>query len=143
LSQKYKSFVAAVDNVEIPRNIQEALQRPKWAAAVTEEVQALVKNGTLVTTVLKGKTSVGCKWIFTIKCNVVGNINRNKARLVAKGFTQSYGVDYSHLLLNSICLGPIISNSKSRLASTPTRHKECFSKWGVRKGGIYANTSRT
>lgn len=95
LSQSYRSFVAAVDSVEIPRNIQEALQKPEWAAAVTEEVQALVKNGTWeVTTIPKGKTTVGCKWIFTVKCNADGSINRYKARLVAKGFTQSYGVDY-------------------------------------------------
>jgi len=95
LSQKCRSFVAAVDSVEIPRNIQEALQRPEWAATIIEEVQALVKNDTWeVTTIPKGKTTMGCKWIFTIKCNVDGSINRYKARLVAKGFTQSYGVDY-------------------------------------------------
>ena len=94
LSQNYRSFVAAVGSLEIPRNIQEALQRPEWAATVTE-VQALVKNGTWeVTTIPKGKTTVGCKWIFTIKCNADCSINRYKARLVAKGFTQSYRVDY-------------------------------------------------
>src|ERR1044072_7743493 len=95
LSQKYRSFVAAVDSQEIPRNIQEALQQPEWAAAVTEEVQALVKNGTWeITTIPEGKRPVGCKWIFSIKYNADGSINRYKARLVAKGFTQSYGVDY-------------------------------------------------
>lgn len=36
---------------------------------------------------------MGCKWIFSIKYNVDGSINRYKAQLVAKGFTQSYGVD--------------------------------------------------
>ena len=73
LSQNYRSFIAVVDSVEIPRTIQEALQRPEWAAAVMEEVQALVKNGTWeVTTIPKGKITVGCKRIFTIKCNVDG-----------------------------------------------------------------------
>ncbi|KAJ1395404.1 Gag-polypeptide of LTR copia-type [Sesbania bispinosa] len=38
LSQGYRSFVAALDNTHIPRNVQEALQQPEWAAAVTEEV---------------------------------------------------------------------------------------------------------
>lgn len=67
LSQSYGSFVAAVDSMEISRNIQEAMQKPEWAAAVTE-VQALVKNGTWeIITIPEGKRTVGCKWIFSIK----------------------------------------------------------------------------
>ena len=37
---------------------------------------------------------VGCKWVFKLKLNSDGNINRYKARLVAKGFHQQYGVDF-------------------------------------------------
>ena len=43
----------------------------------------------------RGKTTVGCKWVFTIKYNVDGFVERYKARLVAKGFTQTYDIDYS------------------------------------------------
>lgn len=95
LSQKYRAFVAALDNTNIPKNIQEALQQPEWAATVTEEVKALVKNNTWeITPLPEGKKQVGCKWIFSTKYNADGSINRYKARLVAKGFTQSYGIDY-------------------------------------------------
>ena len=41
-----------------------------------------------------GKNVVGCKWVFTIKYNSDGTVERYKARLVAKGFTQQEGVDY-------------------------------------------------
>ncbi|MCR2848001.1 reverse transcriptase domain-containing protein, partial [Heyndrickxia coagulans] len=40
------------------------------------------------------KKVVSYKWIFTVKHNSDGSINRYKARLVARGFTQSYGIDY-------------------------------------------------
>ena len=34
------------------------------------------------------------KWVFKLKLNSDGSINRYKARLVAKGFHQQYGVDF-------------------------------------------------
>ncbi|RVW27824.1 Retrovirus-related Pol polyprotein from transposon RE2 [Vitis vinifera] len=41
-----------------------------------------------------GKHPVGCKWVFTVKYNPDGKVERYKARLVAKGFTQTFGIDY-------------------------------------------------
>lgn len=37
---------------------------------------------------------VGCKWVFKLKCNSDGSINKYKARLVAKGFHQQYEIDF-------------------------------------------------
>jgi len=39
------------------------------------------------------KYIVDYKWIFTVKYNVDGSLERYKARLVAKGYTQAYGID--------------------------------------------------
>ena len=59
-------------------------------------MKALEKNKTWnVTTLPDGKKTIGCKWVFTLKYNSDGSIERYKARLVAKGFTQTYGIDYS------------------------------------------------
>ncbi|GJX06513.1 putative RNA-directed DNA polymerase [Tanacetum coccineum] len=41
-----------------------------------------------------GKKTVGCRWIYTVKLDSEGNIDRYKARLVAKGYTQKYKIDY-------------------------------------------------
>jgi histone deacetylase 1/2 len=78
-----------------PANLQIALEDPKWKAAMDEEYRALVRNKTwhLVPS-HKGKNIVYCLWIYKIKYNVDGSVERYKARLVAKGFKQRYGIDY-------------------------------------------------
>ncbi|KAF7570475.1 hypothetical protein PtrM4_104770 [Pyrenophora tritici-repentis] len=38
---------------------------------------------------------VDSKWVFTVKTNLDGTVERFKARLVARGFTQVHGTDYN------------------------------------------------
>ena len=58
-------------------------------------MQVLKKNGTWeIVELSRDKKTVGCKWVFTIKYQANGSIDRYKARLVAKGFTQTYKIDY-------------------------------------------------
>ena len=96
MSTAFRAFIKKIKITEVPRNIQEALKSPEWKAAVLEEMKALKKNETWdVVEIPRGKTPVGCKWVFTIKYNSDGGIERYKARLVAKGFTQTFGVDYT------------------------------------------------
>ena len=60
-----------------------------------EEIRALEKNKTWeCVSIPKGKKTMGCKSVFTMKYNLDGSIESLKACLVAKGFTQSYGIDY-------------------------------------------------
>ena len=60
-----------------------------------EELEALKKNKTWVLTTLPAeKKAVSCKWIYTVKQNPEGKVERYKARLVARGFSQTYGIDY-------------------------------------------------
>lgn len=44
-----------------------------------------------------GAKAIGLKWIFKIKRNSDGSINKYKSRLVAKGYVQRYGVDYEEV----------------------------------------------
>jgi hypothetical protein len=60
-----------------------------------EELEALRKNRTWELTYLpEGKKAVGCKWIYTVKQNPDGKVERYKSRLVARGYSQTYGIDY-------------------------------------------------
>jgi len=60
-----------------------------------EEFRALEKNKTWDLVKLPvGKKAVSCKWVFTVKQNPEGKVERYKARLVARGYSQTYGIDY-------------------------------------------------
>jgi hypothetical protein len=82
----------------IPTSYEEAMSLPEasyWKAAMEDEYASLVHNNTWTLTELpKGSKVIDTRWVFTIKRNADGSIDRYKARLVAKGFTQKYGEDY-------------------------------------------------
>lgn len=78
-----------------PTTINEASAFPHWTAAMQEELQSLEQNNTL-SLVPKESTMnvIGSKWVFGIKYNADGSVERFKPRLVAKGFKQEKGIDY-------------------------------------------------
>ena len=82
-----------------PTSLKEAQSRsdwPKWQEAMKKELESLKKNGTWdVVPRPPDKNIVGSKWVFHIKRDANGSIEKYKARLVARGFTQIYGVDYT------------------------------------------------
>jgi hypothetical protein len=96
------AFIAAGGTVDItiPKGYDEAINDPdhgaEWQSAIEEEIQSLVANGTWKEEKApKGSNLVSTKWVFTIKTNADGSLERYKARLVARGFSQVYGEDYT------------------------------------------------
>jgi hypothetical protein len=70
----------------------------KWEMAMQEEYDSFVVNNIWSLVPLpNGTKPISCKWVFTIKHGVDGEIERYKARLVARGFTQTFGVDYNEI----------------------------------------------
>jgi hypothetical protein len=90
----YASHHPLPENLE-PSNVRQAMQHSHWRQAISEEFNALIKNGTwTLVPPPKHQNIVDCKWLFRIKRNPDGTIARYKARLVAKGFTQCPGIDF-------------------------------------------------
>ncbi|RVX16137.1 Retrovirus-related Pol polyprotein from transposon RE1 [Vitis vinifera] len=77
------------------QSTSEALSHPGWRQAMVDEMTTLHSNGTwdLVSLPL-GKSTVGCRWVYTVKVGLDGQVDHLKARLVAKGYAQIYGCDY-------------------------------------------------
>ena len=86
LSPTYQSFFSKFSAETEPSSYLEAVQDPRWIDAMKNEIKALEDNGTWeMVTLPKDKRAIGCKWVYKIKYNADGSVERYKARLVAKG----------------------------------------------------------
>jgi hypothetical protein len=95
LSTSHKKFVHNISHLVEPTSYEQACTDAKWVAAMKSEIDALETNHTWTMVPLPaGHHAIGCKWIYKIKYQSDGSIERYKARLVAKGFTQREGIDY-------------------------------------------------
>ncbi|XP_019425074.1 PREDICTED: uncharacterized protein LOC109333949 [Lupinus angustifolius] len=76
-----------------PRSAKVALSLPEWRGGMKAEFDALIKNDTWsLVPIPKHREAIGCKWVFKVKENLDGTINKYKARLVAKEFHQNLGL---------------------------------------------------
>ncbi|GJW03793.1 ribonuclease H-like domain-containing protein [Tanacetum coccineum] len=78
-----------------PKSFSKASKFSHWIDAMNQEMNALLRNGTWeIVDLPKGRKATGCKWIYKIKFQSSGEIDRFKARLLAQGFGQKEGIDY-------------------------------------------------
>lgn len=91
-SLKPRVFLAHTE----PSTVKEALSSLEWLDAIKSEFTALQNNQTWSLVELPpNRKAIGCKWVFRVKENPDGSINKYKARLVAKGFHQEHGFDFN------------------------------------------------
>lgn len=102
MSATAENFEAAfvVDSVgEMPttyKSAMESSEAAKWKEACRSEMESLRRSNTWTLVPLpQGRKPIGSRWVFRVKTNQAGQIERYKARLVAKGFSQEHGIDRS------------------------------------------------
>lgn len=99
---------------DCPSNLDEIdfrSDKEEWYKAIQNELNSLKKHNTWseVKDAPEGKRPISSKWVFRIKRNPDGSINKYKARLVVRGFSQVEGVDYTETF------APVARHSSMRI----------------------------
>lgn len=91
-------YEAMLAEVEEPTSYEGAIKsqhRKQWLNAMEEEIRILEKTSTWSLVDLPpGRKAVSNRWVYRVKRNADGRINRFKSRLVARGYSQKRGIDY-------------------------------------------------
>ena len=87
-----KSVTETSSKVREPKTYDEVINDPihgnRWREAVDEELWNLDTYQTWCYTLIpNNRKAIGCKWVFKVKYNLDGSIERYKVRLVAQGFS--------------------------------------------------------
>ena len=92
---------AAYEEMVEPATYEAALAGPQakqWKTAMDSEYKSLIANGTWTLEPLPpGIKPIPVKWVYKVKRDGQGHLERFKARLVAKGFKQKHGIDYDEV----------------------------------------------
>ncbi|KAK9071798.1 hypothetical protein SSX86_008227 [Deinandra increscens subsp. villosa] len=92
LNSKYHNndfvvYTTSTSPLTEPTSTKHALQHPLWHKAMRDEFDALTRNHTWsLVPPDSAQNVVGSKWVFRIKYNPDGTVERLKARFVAKSF---------------------------------------------------------
>ena len=82
-------FLAFIHCLSEPSFYEKTILDLLWQQAMNEKFSALHKIDTWdMVPLLPGKSIVDCHWVYKIKTNFDGSIERYKTRLVLKGYSQ-------------------------------------------------------
>jgi len=90
-----EAFMCSTPDPQTYKEASQSEQAKQWNAAMLEEMNWHLENGTWTIVELPdGQRAIGSKWVYKVKHNADGTIERYKACVVAKGFNQRPGQDY-------------------------------------------------
>jgi hypothetical protein len=98
LAQRVLDAELNFTSAEEPASFRKVEKDATWRAAMQDKIKAIEGNITWeLTTLLAGHHAIGLKWVYKVKRNEAGEVQRHKARLVAKGYLQRAGIDFDEV----------------------------------------------
>ncbi|CAI7810432.1 unnamed protein product [Closterium sp. NIES-53] len=95
------AFFSPMEMPGEPATLKEPLEisdAEEWKKAMESELKSIEENGMWELVELpEGRKAITSKWLFKIKSDAYGKIERYKSRLVAKEYQQKEKVDYKEL----------------------------------------------
>ncbi|KAK3749555.1 hypothetical protein QZH41_007287 [Actinostola sp. cb2023] len=87
--------------IDEPNSVDEALKgelSAQWQEAMNSEYSSLLENDTWeLVPPPEGANVIGSRWVFKVKRDENGSVDRFKGRLVAQGYSQMKGIDYDEV----------------------------------------------
>ncbi|CAI7891578.1 unnamed protein product [Closterium sp. NIES-53] len=115
------AFFSPVEMPGEPATLKEALESidaEEWKTAMESELKSIEENGTWELVELpEGHKAITSKWLFKIKSDADGKIERYKSRLVANEYQQKEKVDYKELF------APVVKPTMLRTLLTSAANK--------------------
>jgi hypothetical protein len=82
-------------NTDEPQTFEEAKDNQSWIKSMEDEIQSLEANKTWILVKRPADQKVlKTKWVYKVKRNLQGEIQRYKSRLVVQGYQQRFLVDF-------------------------------------------------
>ncbi|CAI7890940.1 unnamed protein product [Closterium sp. NIES-53] len=112
------AFFSPVEMLGEPATLKEALESSdaeEWKKAMESELKSIEENDTWELVELpEGRKAITSKWLFKIKSDADGKIERYKTRLVAKGYQKKEKVDCKELF------APVLQGVLEEIVFTPS-----------------------
>lgn len=125
-------FTAIANNpfagdIALPQNYKQAISgryAAQWRKAIKKEVASLQERKVFKLVdrkhLPKGANVITGKWVFKVKPNPDGTVERFKCRLCARGFLQKHGIDYS------ATFSPVASQATIKLLLAIAAQKDMY-----------------
>jgi len=96
---EHHTLVSTLTKYTKPKSYEEASKHPGWVEAMNKEIDVLNSNQTWKYVYLPlRKKAISSKWVYKVKLNSDGTLERLKARLVIRSFTQQYGINFQEVI---------------------------------------------